>query len=68
MKKRSLTLFGHRTSITLEEAFWVSLQEIANVKNMSLQKLVEELDETRRGGGNLSSHLRVYILEYYKKQ
>ncbi|CAO5675130.1 MAG: hypothetical protein HEEMFOPI_00181 [Holosporales bacterium] len=65
MKKRSLTLFGHRTSIALEEDFWQALQEIAEKKQISVQKLIEELDQTR-GDKNLSSNLRVYVLNYFK--
>lgn len=66
MKKRSLTLYGHRTSISLEEPFWDELQVIAKHKNMSIQKLVENIDETRTVY-NLSSTIRLYILEFYKK-
>lgn len=65
MKKRSLTLFGHRTSISLEEPFWMALLEIADQKEKSIQKLVEEIDELPLDY-NLSCKIRVYILEFYR--
>ncbi len=59
--KRSVTIAGHATSISLENAFWVRLKEIAALKNSSLNQLVSEIDKTRTG--NLSGAIRVYILE-----
>lgn len=64
LKKHSVTLYGHTTSITLEDIFWDGLKEIAEKRAMTLQKLLEEIDESRTG--NLSSALRVYVCEYYK--
>ena len=64
MKKRSLLIMGHATSISLEEVFWQSLKEIAKSKNISVQQLIEEIDLTRTG--NLSSAIRVYVLTYFK--
>jgi predicted DNA-binding ribbon-helix-helix protein len=64
LKKRSITLKGHRTSITLEPEFWAALDDILKQKNTSLQRLVEGIDSTR-GDTNLSSALRVYILQHY---
>ncbi|NDE90952.1 MAG: aryl-sulfate sulfotransferase [Alphaproteobacteria bacterium] len=61
LKKHSLTLRGHRTSISLEEIFWQQLQLIAGQQHQSLQELIEAIDKTRRG--NLSSAIRVYVLE-----
>lgn len=67
MKKRSVTIHGHRTSVTLEDAFWESLNEIAKAKNISLQKLVEGIDSARNiEDGGLASTLRVYVLNHYK--
>lgn len=66
LKKHSLKLWGHATSITLEEIFWKSLKDIALQRNIPLHKLVEEIDETREV--NLCSALRVYILQYYQLQ
>ena len=65
IKKRSVTIAGHRTSISLEEIFWVSLKDIAGEKGVSLATLIEEIDEKRNSG--LSSALRVYVLEHVKK-
>jgi predicted DNA-binding ribbon-helix-helix protein len=59
--KRSVLLAGHRTSISLEEPFWAALREIAARRGVSLNALVAEIDERRRG--NLSSALRVFVLE-----
>ena len=61
MKKRSVTLKGHRTSITLEDDFWTALDQIATARNTSLQKIIESID-AEHGAGNLSSALRVFIL------
>jgi len=62
--KRSVTVAGHRTSITLEGAFWDSLKEIADAQNKSINALIAEIDGQQPE--NLSSALRVFILNYYK--
>ena len=62
MKKRSLTIAGHRTSISLEEEFWVELKLAAEAEGKSLATLVGEIDEAR--SGNLSSALRVWVLRH----
>ena len=59
--KRSVTIAGHRTSISLENAFWRQLQAIATARGLSLAALIAEIDAARRG--NLSSAVRVYVLE-----
>ena len=61
MKKRSITLAGHRTSIALEAEFWTVLETLAASRGQSLQKLVEGVD-AGRGSANLSSALRVLAL------
>lgn len=61
MQKRSIAVAGHRTSISLEDAFWARLGEIAAAKGISIASLVTEIDRDR--AGNLSSAIRVYILE-----
>lgn len=66
MRKRSVCLHGHRTSITLEPEFWDGLEAIAKSRKLSLQKLLEELDEVRRLEGGLASALRLYVLRYYR--
>lgn len=59
--KRSLTIAGHRTSISLEEAFWVALKAVAARRAISLAGLVAEIDGTRQDA-NLSSAIRVFLL------
>ncbi|HSP26793.1 MAG TPA: ribbon-helix-helix domain-containing protein [Saliniramus sp.] len=59
--KRSISIAGHRTSISLEEPFWEELQQIAARRGVSVQRLVGEIDESR-AGENLSSALRVFVL------
>ncbi|MEN3792799.1 ribbon-helix-helix domain-containing protein [Fulvimarina sp. MAC3] len=61
--KRSLSIRGHRTSITLEEAFWRRLNQLAEEQAVSVAELVAKIDETRDVTINLSSALRVHILE-----
>jgi predicted DNA-binding ribbon-helix-helix protein len=60
--KRSLTIAGHRTSLSLEPEFWNALRDIAERQGKPLAALVREIDD-RRGRRNLSSAVRVYILE-----
>ena len=63
MIKRSVTIAGHRTSISLEEPFWDALRELAKKRGLALAGLISEIDKTRKDY-NLSSAIRVYILEY----
>jgi predicted DNA-binding ribbon-helix-helix protein len=63
MRKRSVTIDGHRTSITLEDAFWQELSALARERKLSLNALVAEVDHRKGGPGNLSSALRVHVLE-----
>ena len=60
--KRSVTIRGHRTSFSLEQAFFEVLSEIAVQRKMSLAALVAEVDGVRPKGANLSSALRVFVL------
>lgn len=65
MKKRSVSIAGHATSITLEDAFWSALKKIADEKGMSIPMLIGEIDEERMeqpSPPNLSSAIRLYIL------
>lgn len=59
--KRSVTIAGHRTSVSLEEPFWEALGEIARERGLSLGALVALID-AGRGTGNLSSALRLHVL------
>jgi predicted DNA-binding ribbon-helix-helix protein len=61
MKKRSLTIAGHQTSIALEPEFWDGLEALAARRGLRLAALIEEIDRTREGP-NLSSALRVAVL------
>ena len=65
IRKHSLTVAGHRTSLSLEEAFWRALKDQARAEGRSLAALVEEIDRERQG--NLSSAVRVYVLERAKR-
>jgi len=63
--KRSVVVAGHRTSISLEDAFWKSLKEIARERGTTLSRLVETIDSTR-GEANLSSAIRLFVLDHYR--
>ncbi len=70
--KRSLTIARHRTSITLEDAFWDELSAIARADGKSVAALVGEIDRQRsaasRGSSNLSAAIRLYVLERTKRE
>jgi predicted DNA-binding ribbon-helix-helix protein len=63
--KRSVIIAGHKTSVSLEDAFWQALKEIALVQGTTLSNLVTSID-LRRQQGNLSSCLRMFVLEFYQ--
>jgi predicted DNA-binding ribbon-helix-helix protein len=65
--KHSVKISGRHTSVSLEEAFWDLLSEIASIQNISISDLVANIDQERPLGGNLSSAIRVFILEHYRK-
>ncbi|MDP4725581.1 MAG: ribbon-helix-helix domain-containing protein [Alphaproteobacteria bacterium] len=65
MKKRSIRLSGHNTSLALEKEFWESLEVIAAAQNMTFVDFIAYQD-CHRKDTNLASHLRVYALNYYK--
>ena len=62
--KHSVTLYKHRTSISLENIFWEGLRTLAKLENKSLNELISEIDKGHTG--NLSSALRVYIMDNLK--
>ena len=64
-QKRSVLLSGHRTSISLELAFWQKLKEICEQQGKSINQLITEIDNTRlnKPNKNLSSAIRVFVLE-----
>jgi predicted DNA-binding ribbon-helix-helix protein len=65
IRKRSVSIAGHATSISLEDAFWRRLNAIAKARGTSLSGLIRDVDEARTG--NLSSALRVFVLENCSK-
>jgi predicted DNA-binding ribbon-helix-helix protein len=65
--KRSIVIAGHKTSVSLEDAFWKGLKEIAGGRDMTLSELVATIDTERRHG-NLSSAIRLFVLDYYRSQ
>ena len=68
MAKRSIAIAGHRTSISLEEPFWSALTEIASGRGLSVSGLVAEIDRDRPAKTNLSSAVRVFVLDWYRAQ
>lgn len=60
--KRSLTLAGHRTSVSLEETFWHAFRQIAADRGMALNALAAEIDAARPPDAGLASAIRVYVL------
>ncbi|MEJ6388517.1 ribbon-helix-helix domain-containing protein [Gymnodinialimonas ulvae] len=65
-RKRSLTLQGHRTSVSLEDAFWDELQALAEERGLSVNALVAEIDAARGVSAGLASAIRVHILQALK--
>lgn len=65
--KRSVVVAGHKTSVSLEDAFWHALKDIARERSVSLRGLVAEIDAGRQGG-NLSSAVRLHVLDHYRRR
>ena len=65
--KRSIVIAGHKTSVSLEDAFWKGLKEIAAERNVTLSELVASIDSDRQHG-NLSSGIRLFVLDHYRSQ
>ena len=63
--KRSIVIAGHKTSVSLEDAFWKGLKEIATGREVTLSDLVASIDTDRRHG-NLSSAIRLFVLDHYR--
>jgi predicted DNA-binding ribbon-helix-helix protein len=63
--KRSIVVAGHKTSVSLEDAFWNGLKEISGLRNMTMSELVGEIDHNRQQG-NLSSAIRLFVLDHFK--
>jgi len=60
--KRSVAIAGHKTSVSLEDAFWSDLRKIANAQNATLSNVLAEIDKKRQQG-NLSSAIRLFVLD-----
>jgi len=66
LKKHSVTISGHRTSISLEACFWRHLRAIAQARDLSVNELVRQLDEARTG--SLSGAIRAFVLQSLEKK
>jgi len=66
MAKRSITIAGHRTSVSMEEPFWQALGEIAGARRTSLAAVIAEIDRKRPADTNLSSAIRLTVLDWYR--
>jgi predicted DNA-binding ribbon-helix-helix protein len=65
--KRSIVVGGHKTSVSLEEAFWNGMKDISGQRSMTLSELVGEIDRNRHQG-NLSSAIRLFVLDHFKNR
>lgn len=65
-EKHSLTLHGHRTSVTLEPEFWQALRGIAAERQLSLNRIIEQIDDARVPSATLASSIRVFCLTHYR--
>jgi len=65
--KRSIVIAGHKTSVSLEDAFWKGLKEIAGDRGVTLSDLVAAIDGDRQHG-NLSSAIRLFVLDHYRSR
>ena len=68
--KRSIVIAGHKTSVSLEDAFWASVREIAKERGQTLSQLIGSIDSDRQyaGNGTLSSAIRLFVLGFYLDQ
>ncbi len=71
MQRYSVTLHGHRTSVSLEPEFWLALKQAAKQDGLSVASLIQQIDDKRLNAGlpsGLSSALRVYLLQYLQNR
>jgi len=68
MAKRSITIAGHRTSVSIEAPFWQALGEMAAAKGISLTTVIAEIDRGRPQGVNLSSAIRLSVLAWFREK
>ena len=67
-KKRSLTLHGHRTSVSLEDAFWAEFRRLAAEQDRAINELAADIDEMRGADCGLASAIRLYVLQALKAE
>jgi predicted DNA-binding ribbon-helix-helix protein len=67
ISKRSIVVTGHKTSVSLEDPFWNELKQIASLRKETLSHLIHQID-TQRDQGNLSSAIRLFVLNFYLAQ
>jgi predicted DNA-binding ribbon-helix-helix protein len=67
INKRSIEIDGHRTSVSLEDAFWAELKKIAAIRNVRTAELIATINPGRKHS-NLSSAIRVFVLQHYREQ
>jgi len=67
MKKTSVSLSGHQTSISLEPEFFDALKQLANAQGLSIASIIQQIDAERKPGSNLSSEIRIWILKQIMK-
>ena len=65
--KRSLTLRGHRTSVSLEDEFWLAFREMAEARGLGLNQLAVEIDEGRGTETGLATAIRLAVLRHYRR-
>jgi predicted DNA-binding ribbon-helix-helix protein len=67
MKRHTVFLYGRSTSVSVEDAFWKALAEIATSRQQTMKELIKEIDQNRQFA-NLSSLIRLFVLEFYKEK
>ncbi len=67
-QKRSFSIKGHRTSISLEAPFWDALRDAAAEQKLTLAGLVAKIDDARANEGGLSTAVRIWVLDYFRRR
>ncbi|MDO9382391.1 MAG: ribbon-helix-helix domain-containing protein [Hyphomicrobiaceae bacterium] len=67
-QKRSFSIKGHRTSISLEAPFWDALRDAAAEQKLTLAGLVAQIDDARGDDGGLSTAVRIWVLDYFRRR
>jgi predicted DNA-binding ribbon-helix-helix protein len=66
--KRSVVIAGHKTSVSLEDEFWAGVRQIADRRRVRVSELLSEIDSDRTSGNNLSSAIRLCVLDFYRSR